>query len=127
MKNKMRRQEGTILWVNLLIDLVGAYVLTMVILFVLALLVYKMNLSKDIVGVVITFCYMSACFLAGNLAGKQMKQKRFLWGLIMGLAYYMILLILSMAVNQSVAEITDSLFSTLILCAGGGMIGGMLS
>lgn len=127
MKNKMRRQEGTIPWVNLLIDLVGAYVLTMVILFVLALLVYKMNLSKDIVGVVITFCYMSACFLAGNLAGKQMKQKRFLWGLIMGLAYYMILLILSMAVNQSVAEITDSLFSTLILCAGGGMIGGMLS
>lgn len=127
MKSKMRRQEGTIPWFNLLLDLAGAYALTLFILLLLALLVYKVHLSGEIVGVVISLVYMSACFLAGNLAGRQVKQKRFMWGIIMGLGYYGILLIMSLLFNQSPAEVTDSLFSTLILCAGGGMIGGMLS
>lgn len=127
MKNKMRRQEGTIPWINLLIDLVGAYVLTMVILLLLAFLVFKVDLTQETVGVVITFTYMLTCFLAGNLAGKQTKQKRFMWGGLMGVAYYIILLIISLIINGSFAEVTNSLFTTLILCAGGGMIGGMLS
>ena len=127
MKKMMRKQEGSISWINLLVDLLGAYILTTIILLVLALLLYKFQLSKSVISAGIIFTYMITCFLAGNLAGRQMKQKRFMWGLLMGGAYYLILLVLSIAVNQSFGAVTDSLFTTLILCAGGGMLGGMLS
>jgi putative membrane protein (TIGR04086 family) len=45
----------------------------------------------------------------------------------MGGAYFLVLLALSMVVNQSAGAVSDSLLLTLILCAGGGMLGGMLS
>ncbi len=127
MKKIMRKQEGSIPWSGLVLDLLGAYMVTGVILLVLALLLYRLQVTKSIINGGIILTYIISCFLAGNLAGRQMKQKRFLWGLIMGSAYFVILLVLSVIVNQSVSAVSDSLFTTLILCAGGGMLGGMLS
>lgn len=127
MKKMMRKQEGSIPWVNLLIDLLGAYILTAIFLFILALLLYKFQVSSGVINVGIIITYMITSFFAGNLAGKQMKQKRFVWGMIMGLAYFVILLLVSLVINPSVSAVSDSLFTTLILCTGGGMLGGMLS
>ncbi len=126
MKKTARRQEG-IPWIKLGIDLMGAYIVTFVVLLILALLLYKMNLSEKVISGGIVVTYILSCFVAGLFAGKQMKQKRFLWGLIMGLGYYVILLVVSLVINQSFLAIADSMITTLILCAGGGMLGGMLS
>ena len=127
MKKVMRKQEGSIPWSGLVLDLLGAYILTGVILLVLALLLYRLQVTKSVINAGITLTYIISSFLAGNLAGRQMKQRRFLWGLIMGSAYFVVLLILSIVVNQSVVAVSESLLITLILCAGGGMLGGMLS
>lgn len=127
MKRTMRKQEGTIPWMYLLIDLLGAYILTAIILLMFALLLYKFNLSQSTIRIGMIITYMFTCFFAGNLAGRQMKQKRFAWGLIMGLAYFVVLLVMSLAINPNASGVSDSLISTLILCVGGGMLGGMLS
>ncbi len=127
MKKMIRKQEGSIPWTGLVLDLLGAYIVTGLILLVLALLLYRLQVTKSVINGGITLTYIISCFLAGNLAGRQMKQKRFLWGLIMGSAYFVVLLVLSIIVNQSVGAVSDSLLLTLILCAGGGMLGGMLS
>ncbi len=126
MKKIMRRQEVMFPWQNLLIYLLGAYIVTAVILFLLAFLLFKLSLSEQIVSAGIIITYALSCFLAGFLAGKKMKQKRFLWGLIMGIGYFVVLLVLSIAVNKSFGAAAD-IFTTFILCAGGGMLGGMLS
>lgn len=126
MKKTMRRQEVMFPWQNLLIYLLGAYIVTAVILFLLAFLLFKLSLSEQIVSAGIIITYALSCFLAGFLAGKRMKQKRFLWGLIMGIGYFLVLLILSIAVNKSFGAASD-IVTTFILCAGGGMLGGMLS
>lgn len=127
MKKMMRRQEQGIPWINLLIYLLCSYIVTAVILMLLALLLYKMNLSEKVIHMSIIITYVAASFLGGFLAGKKMKQKKYLWGLFMGLAYYIVLFLISLAVNQSFTEVADSVFTALILCAGGGMLGGMLS
>lgn len=127
MKKIIRRQENGVSWLNLLTYLLIAYIVSVLILVVLALLLYKMNISEQIVSVGVVITYVLSCFLGGFLAGKKMKQKRFLWGLIMGIGYFLVLLVLSVAINHSFSAIADSLFTTLILCAGGGMLGGMLS
>ena len=127
MKKIMRKQEGGIPWFSLVLDLLGAYIVTGTILLVLSLLLYRLQVTENIINAGITLTYIISCFLAGNLAGRQMKQKRFLWGLIMGGAYFVVLLALSMVVNQSAGAVSDSLLLTLFLCAGGCMLGGMLS
>lgn len=126
MKKILRRQDSSVPWTFLLLDLLGAYILSMSLLLVLALLLYRTNVAPNVIGAGITFTYMITGFFAGNLAGKQMQQKRFLWGILMGIGYYVILLLLSIVVNQTMGTITDAL-TTLILCVGGGMLGGMLS
>lgn len=93
----------------------------------LALLLYRFSLSEKIVAVCIIVIYVGATFFAGILTGKKMKNRKFLWGLAMGSAYFLVLVIVSLAVNHSIQELSDSFLTTLVLCAGGGMLGGMLS
>lgn len=111
----------------LLKSLLFSYILTAVMLLLLALLLYKMGLSEQTVSIAIIVIYVIATFFAGFVTGKKMKSRKFLWGLLMGGAYFLTLAVVSMAVNQSVAELGDSFLTTLILCAGGGMLGGMIS
>ena len=78
-------------------------------------------------SIAIIAIYVAATFLAGFLTGKRMGSRRFLWGLLMGGVYFLVLVAISLAVNHSVKELTDSFLTTMVLCAGGGMLGGMLS
>ena len=63
------------------------YILTGVALFVLAFLLYKMELTENIVTIGITAIYVVSGLLGGIIIGKRMKTRRFLWGIIMGAAY----------------------------------------
>lgn len=127
MKKVMRKQESGIPWMYLGLDLLGAYILTMVVLLILAWLLYRFRLSPGVINAGIIFTYVLTCFLAGNLAGRQMEKKRFLWGLIMGIAYFAVLLIISSVAGGGLGQIDDTMFTTMLLCVGGGMLGGMLS
>lgn len=127
MKNMARRQEEGVPIVNLLLYLLFSYIGTALVLLILAFLYYKFRFSEDIVSGGIVFTYVVAGFLSGFLAGKRMKQRKFLWGLLMGVAYYAVLLVLSLVVNHGNTDFSGSILTTLVLCAGGGMLGGMLS
>ena len=94
------------------------YILTGVALFVLAFLLYKMELTENIVTIGITAIYVVSGLLGGIIIGKRMKTRRFLWGIIMGAAYFLVLLIGSALLNRGL---------TLVMCMGAGMIGGMVS
>ena len=50
-----------------------------------------------------------------------------MWGGIIGAAYYVVLVLISVLAGQPMTEVANSMFTTLILCVGGGMLGGMLS
>ncbi len=127
MKKIMRKKEENIPWTMLMLDLLTAYIITAIMLFVLAFLLFKVSLSKSIIGVMITITYVLTCFVAGRMAGKQMQKRRFMWGAIMGAAYYAVLFLISVIAGQPMSEVANAMFTTLILCVGGGMLGGMLS
>lgn len=111
----------------LLKSLLFSYILTTALLLLLALVLYKMNLSERPVAIAIIVIYVAATFFAGFVTGKRLQNRKFLWGLLMGAAYFVVLAVVSLAVNQSPDALGDSFFTTLVLCAGGGMLGGMLS
>lgn len=107
--------------------LLAAYILTGGMLLLLAMLLYRFQFSEKVVSIVIIIIYIAASFLAGLLAGKKMQARRFIWGLAAGMLYFLVLFVVSLAANHGLKDFGMHFFSTLMLCAGSGMLGGMLS
>ena len=53
--------------------------------------------------------------------------RKFLWGLLTGILYFVLLLLISLGVYHSLQSEPVSLLTTFLLCAGGGMLGGMIA
>ena len=104
-----------------------AYILTAGLLLLLAFMLYRFGLSEKVVSICIIAIYIVVTCLAGMLAGKNAGKRRFLWGLAMGITYYMILVIVSMIVNKGAQAVAGNMATVFFLCAGSGMMGGMLS
>ena len=104
-----------------------AYILTAGLLLLLAFMLYRFGLSEKVVSICIIAIYIVVTFLAGMLAGKKAGKRRFLWGLAMGITYYMILVIVSMIVNKGAQAVAGNMATVFFLCAGSVMLGGMLS
>lgn len=107
--------------------LLAAYVLTAGLLLLLAFILYRFGISEKVVSICIIAIYIIVTFLAGLIAGKRAGKKRFLWGLAMGVAYFAILVIVSMVVNKGPQDVAGNMMTVFFLCAGSGMLGGMLS
>lgn len=107
--------------------LVFSYVLTGLFLLILSLLLYKFRFSETIINGGIVAIYIAATFLTGFLAGKKMQTKKYLWGLCLGAGYFLILTLISFIINHGISDFSGNFLSTLFLCVGSGMLGGMLS
>lgn len=114
-------------FLSALLILVLSYVLTACLLLLLAFILYKFRISESIVNIAVIVIYISVTFAAGFIAGKYYKVKKFLWGLVLGSVYFMILVLVSLIGGVSDTVIGSGVVTTWILCAGGGMLGGMLS
>lgn len=104
-----------------------SYLLTTGLLLLVALLLYRFDLSEKVVSGCIVGIYIIVTFLAGFLAGKREGSQKFLWGLLLGGLYFLILTVISLIVNHGMNEVSGNFFTVLILCCGSGMLGGMLS
>lgn len=110
-----------------LLFLLLSYLITMIGLMLLAFLLYHFSLGESAVSVGVILIYVMSTFLASFVCGKKCKNKKFLWGLGIGMAYYVVLLFLSLLTSGSTLGLGNSLFTTLLICTGSGMLGGMLA
>ena len=124
-KNKGEPQMGNMLSgegiLFIMKCLLFSYVLTA------GLLLYRFSLQEKIVNIGIIVIYIAVTFLAGLLAGKRAGSRKFLWGLCMGTLYFAVLALVSLAVNRSIADVATNFVTVFCLCAGSGMLGGMLA
>lgn len=107
--------------------LLAAYLATGGCLLLLALLLYRLRLSEPAANIGIIIIYALVCFLAGLLAGKGMGERRFFWGFLEGTLYFGVLALMTLAVNHGFKDVGNHFFTTLMICAGSGMLGGMVS
>ena len=114
-------------FVYILKGLLFAYILTALLILLMALTLYLVGMSEKMVHILIIAVYVVATFFAGFLLGKKMQSRKFLWGLLVGSAYFLVLVVVSLGVNGTAGGLSGSLPTTLILCTAGGMLGGMFS
>ena len=96
-------------------------------LLLLAFLLYRLHLSEKVVNVCIILIYIATSFFAGFMTGKKKGTRKFFWGAVMGALYFLVLFAVSAIVNRSFPELSSDFTTTMLLCVGGGMLGGMLS
>lgn len=119
------RKDSKVMWV--LKALLASYIVTGILLLLLTMALYKMELNEKMVSAAIVAIYVMATLIGGILIGKMAKEKRFIWGLGLGIAYFALLLLITLGVYHTLNGDGANLVTTFILCAGGGMVGGMIS
>ncbi len=107
--------------------LIFSYAITGVLLAVLAFLVFRFGLSESITDVTITAIYVVVTFLGAFIVGKRVKERKFLWGFLLGFFYIVIISAVAIALGQVFDVTSTANLSTVALCVGGGLLGGMLS
>lgn len=91
---------------------------------ILALLILKTGISEKTLRIAVIIVYAVACFAAGFYNGHKLKQRRFIWGILGGIFYFLILLVISMVAGQG--KWHTGILTTALICLGSGMFGGML-
>lgn len=112
---------------SLLKALLASYIVTGILLFILALFLYRFDWDEQMVTIGIVAIYVISTFTAGFILGKLKKEKKFLWGFLIGTLYFAMLVFISFGVYRSFAGNGTNMLTTFCLCAGGGTLGGMLA
>ena len=109
-------------WVK---GIVLAYLFSGICLLILAFLMYRFEFSDGVVRGGILAAYVISCFLCGLIVSRAYPARKFLFGLLAGLLYFVILWAVSMIGNRQIFVGFPGILSTMLLCVSGGMLGGM--
>ena len=113
------------LWISK--ALLFASIFTLLILLFTALLMYKADLSMDTAGYFLMLAYIGAPFLGALYFGKKVVEKRYLWGLVVGICYFLLFLAFSLSMGGIEQLHWAAEIRVLLLALAGGILGGMLS
>ena len=120
----MQKNITVIWWIK---SLLASYIVTGILLLVLTFFMYKFELNEKIVSAAIVGIYVVSTLIGGMIIGKLTKSKRYLWGMVLRIIYFVLLLLITLGVYRTLNGDSVSIVTSLILCAGGGMTGGMIS
>ena len=109
------------------VSVFAMFIISGVLLLLLALLLYKMELTEQAVRIGVVVIYVVSGFAGGFLMGKMMREQKYLWGLAAGAAYFVLLFVASVLIKGGFDMDMTKSVTTFILCAASGMAGGMVS
>ena len=82
--------------------------------------------GQNRIGIVVYVIVVLAVLIGGIYAGHRIGYRRFLWGLILGALYYVMLCLISVASGCMDAASWQFCMPFVLLCLGSGMLGGMI-
>lgn len=116
----MKEKAG--IWLK---SLLISFIVTGLLLVLLSLLLHKMRWSADQVQIGIILVYVISNIVGGHLLASKIGHQRFFWGVIFALSYFVILLVISLAVTGTFLSDTTQAVKALILCVTGGIVGSL--
>lgn len=107
--------------------MIAAYFVSGLMLAIIAFLMYKFQIGTKAVYGAVMMTYIVSNLVGGLIMGKIMKEKKFMWGMMTGIVYFLILTIISVIVTGGIYEggVMEAV-TALACCSLGGMAGGMM-
>ena len=127
MSRMCREKKKGFPWIDIPIALLIGFIITCVGVVILAFCLFLFPISEEMVEGGVLIIYMVSCYTAGLIIGKKQKNKRFLWGMCIGIMYYSLLNLTAYFVIGSSQSIIADVITTLLVCCISATIGGMLS
>lgn len=103
------------------------YIITGLLLILLAFLASKVEKPDVVAHIGVIVIYVVSCMLGGYMIGKWKKRQKFLWGLLAGTVYVVILLAIGIIIGMGSLPNPIAALTTILVCMGSGMLGGMVS
>lgn len=123
--NFKKRNNAAGLVKMFLCSVIAAVIVSAILLLISAVLLEKMGLSEKQVQILVYAVYIISALIAGLIAGKWQREKKFMWGALAGVVWLAVVLAASIATNQTGIDAKE-LFPAVVCMIGGGMLGGML-
>lgn len=108
-------------------SLLFSYAVTGIFLLLLAFLLFQFDLGEKPVSAGIVAVYILSCLLGGFMAGKIIRKDKYLWGILVGVFYYLLLITVSFAVKGKWDMSLMHAVTTFFMCLGAAALEGMLS
>lgn len=108
-------------------SLIISYIVTFILLLIFSMIMYYGNVSEKVVGIFVIITYFISSLLGGLSIGKSVENRRFLWGMILGLLYFGIIMMITLVGRVGDEQIDSSKITGFITSCIGGMLGGMTS
>ena len=122
------KEKGSLDYIkDVVISILGSYMITFLGILVLAFVLFMFQITENGVDIGILVIYILAGLSAGFIAGKRTGNRKFLWGMISGAGYFLVMLLVSAVLGQNVRNLGSDLVTTILICVGSGTLGGMLS
>ena len=112
---------------NFLGSLVRSFLVSLMLLFIFALVVYLGNISDRSIGVIIMVIYLVSTIIGGIYIGGQIEGFKEIWGMVSGFVYIGIIMLVSVIGSKSRIPLDISSVSAVVVSVLGGMIGAMVS
>lgn len=107
--------------------LMGGYIITVVLLLLLSLGLFKLDLANWIITAGIIVIYAVSCFLGGLYIAAGENNRKLLWGLAYGLLYYILLAVASLIISKGAPINTAEALRGFLVCIAAGLVGGFSS
>ena len=107
--------------------LIVSYLITGAGLLLLALLLLKCQLDEGKVSAGILAVYILSGLLGGIYLGKTAERKRYLWGMVLGSMYWVILMVITSFSGAGTGTGVRGAFLTLLICSGSSTLGAMVA
>ena len=101
-------------------------IFTIIFVAVLALLAWILHWNNKILSIGVVIIDVLACLFGGLLAGKGMGEKKYLWGLLIGGLYFIVMMLVAVFMDGQGNGNATSIITSALLCLGSGMLGGMI-
>ena len=125
---KDMREKNRLAYIkDVIVSLFGGYVVTFLGIVILAILLLMFQITENTVDVGILIIYILSGLSAGFIVGKRTESRRLLWGMVSGILYFLVLFMVSLILKQDMNDLGNDLTTTVLICVGSGMLGGILS
>ena len=107
--------------------LVISYVITLFLLLIVSFLMHQTGMGGTAVSIAVIVITVISVFIGSFYLGKHVEQKRFIWGLIAAMVYFIVYILISLLVKGDTPVDFLEYGKKLLMIAASGMLGGMLS